>query len=90
MFINEFLTFIHILQHLLAAVISNGALSKVCIEAKPDNMFKKVPGAAYISLVSLETSLKHECLSWALTVKPEISTGKKGTASIWMFFLLVY
>lgn len=26
-----------ILQHALAAVISNGALSKVCVEIKPDN-----------------------------------------------------
>ena len=59
MLINKFVTLIHILQHFLAAVISNGALSKVCVEIKPDNMFTKVPGAAYISLVSLETLLKH-------------------------------
>lgn len=47
------------MQHFLAAVISNGALSKVCVEIKPHNIFNKVLGAAYISLVSLEALLKH-------------------------------
>lgn len=59
MFIHKFLTLIHILQHFLAAVISKGALSKICVEIEPHNMFNKVPGAAYISQVSLETLLKH-------------------------------